>query len=103
MFFLLLYIFGLFNLLKFGLYFTLIITIATFINDIILIIKRKIKIKEILTLPLIIYIIIIFIIYHQAIKLNFVYYDEFMFWGTNLKTMFSYDLLWAEKSIDGIH
>ena len=101
--FLLLYIFGLFNLLKFGLYFTLIITIATFINDIILIIKRKIKIKEIITLPLIIYIIIIFIIYHQAIKLNFVYYDEFMFWGTNLKTMFSYDLLWAEKSIDGIH
>ena len=40
--FLLLYIFGLFNLLKFGLYFTLIITIATFINDIILIIKRNV-------------------------------------------------------------
>ena len=43
------------------------------------------------------------IIFYKVKDLSYIYYDEFMFWGTNLKTMFSYDLLWAEKSIDGIH
>ena len=97
------YVFGLFNILVVGFYFLILLFIFSLGYVIYNFIKSRVNIHEVLTLPIIIYIILMIIIFYKVKDLSYIYYDEFMFWGTNLKTMFSYDLLWAEKSIDGIH
>lgn len=97
------YILGIFNLLWLSIYLIVITSVISFIYVLINLIKKKIKIRELITLPTIIYVLVIIFIYYIVKDLKFIAYDEFMFWGTNLKVMFEKSCLWAHQSIDGIH
>lgn len=98
-----LYILGIFNILSVGIYLLIIIAIATSVYDIYALAKKKIKITELLTLPIIIYTLVLFIICFFLKGSKFHDWDEMSHWGTNLKFMVSKDLLWANKEFNGIH
>lgn len=97
------YILGLFNLLKYSIFLIYLISGIALIYLIVLLVKEKSRIKQIITLPTIIYIFLLCLTYIFVQKLSFSEYDEFMFWGTNLKTMVNKNILWANKAFDGIH
>ena len=97
------YILGLIGLLKFSIYFLYFLVVISLGYSIYMIFKKKVNFKELITLPFIIYIGILILIYYTFKDINFIYYDEFMFWGTNLKTMLSESCLWASSKVDGIH
>ncbi len=104
--FLLVYVLGIFNLLFISTWILLILLIFSMVFVICKLIKEKDRrkiIKRMLTLPAIIYYILLIGIYIFCQKLNFIYYDEFMFWGTNVKNMFIQNTLWANELIDGVH
>lgn len=73
------------------------------IYTIIKLVRKEEKIKELITLPTIIYCVLIFFVYYIVKDVRFTDYDEFMFWGTNLKEMLHNSCLWANSKIDGIH
>ena len=97
------YILGLINLLEISIYIITALSIISLVYTIIKLKKKEIKLKELLTLPTIIYSITILFIYYIVKDIKFMYYDEFMFWGTNLKEMINNSVLWANSQIDGIH
>lgn len=98
-----LYLFGLINIMKIAVYGIIIIAILCFIYDIVSIVKKKIKIKEIFTLGTLLYILLLVI---ATMLLENTYYrdwDEFSHWGSNLKAMVTHDVFWANKVYDGVH
>lgn len=98
-----LYVLGLVNLMKIGIYIIIVISILGLAYIIYSLIKKKIKIQEIFTLGTILYIITLVII--SILLKNAVYteWDEFSHWGSNLKAMVSYDILWSSNLYDGVH
>ena len=97
------YFLGLMNVLWISTY---VVGILSFVSSLYVIrklIKKEENIKELLTLPTLIYILILFVIYVLVNDTQFAYYDEFMFWGTNLKVMLNKSCLWANVQVDGIH
>lgn len=100
---LILYLFGLINIMKIAIYLIIAFAVGCFIYDIVCYIKRKISIQEIFTHGSLIYILLLVI---SSFLLENTYYkewDEFSHWGSNLKAMVTYDLLWANKIYDGVH
>lgn len=97
------YVFGVVELLWISPYIIGIIAVISMIYVIIKLIKKEEKIINLMTLPTIIYIITMCLIYYLVKDMTFRYYDEFMFWGTNLKTMLNKSCLWANAKVDGIH
>ena len=97
------YVLGIFNLFQFAISFIWIITLISFINLIIMLLKDKTKIKRIFTLSTIIYIVILVITFFITDKMHFTIYDEYMFWGTNVKSMVHQEVLWGNKNFDGVH
>lgn len=100
---LLLYILGLFNLMKLGIYIILISTIIALGYIIYSFYKKKVDIKEIFTVGSLLYIVALIVV---SILLRNTYYkqwDEFSHWGSNLKAMVAYDVLWSSNLYDGVH
>ena len=98
-----LYLFGLINIMKIGFYGIILLAILCFFYDIVSIVKKKIKIKEIFTLGTLLYILLLII---ATLLLKNTYYkawDEFSHWGPNLKAMVTHDVFWANKVYDGVH
>lgn len=100
---LLTYIFGILELLWISTYIIGILALVSMLYVIKRLIKKQEKLKSLMTLPMIIYIIVMFLVYYSVRDIKFAYYDEFMFWGTNLKTMLDKSCLWANAHVDGIH
>lgn len=98
-----LYISGLFNLMKYATYLIYIVSICSIIYIIYCLIKKKIKIQEIITPGVLIYIFTIFISTFIVLGTNYIEWDEFSHWGPNLKAMVQYDLLWSNNIYDGVH
>ncbi len=99
----LVYLMGLINLLASGIYIIIIISVISFIYTIIKLYQKQVKIRQLLTLPTILYCFTMCLAYYIVKDIKFAYYDEFMFWGTNLKVMFEESCLWANSVVDGIH
>ena len=97
------YLLGIINLLPLAIYIIPILAVFSLIYTIVKLVKKQEKIKELITLPTIVYCILMIIIYFVVKDLKFQVYDEFMFWGTNLKVMVNQDILWAHSQVDGIH
>lgn len=97
------YLLGIINLLPLAIYIVPIFAAFSLIYTIVKLIKKQEKLKELITLPTIVYSILMIIIYFVVKDLKFQIYDEFMFWGTNLKVMVNQDVLWAHNQVDGIH
>ena len=100
---LLLYIAGLFNLMKFAVYLIYLFAIISFVYIIYCIIKKKIKIREIFTPVIIMYIFVIMIMAFIVKDTYYYEWDEFSHWGANLKAMVEYDVFWSNKIYDGVH
>ena len=100
---LLLYIAGLFNLMKFAVYLIYLFAIISFVYIIYCIIKNKIKIREIFTPGIIMYIFVIMIMAFIVKDTYYYEWDEFSHWGANLKAMVEYDVFWSNKIYDGVH
>lgn len=100
---LLLYIAGLFNLMKYAVYAIYILSILSLVYIIYCIIKKKIKIREIFTPGIIIYIFVVIIMAFMVKDTYYYVWDEFSHWGSNLKAMVQYDLFWSNKIYDGVH
>lgn len=100
---LLLYIAGLFNLMKFAVYLIYLLAIISFVYIIYCIIKKKIKIREIFTPGIIMYIFVIMIMAFIVKDTYYYEWDEFSHWGANLKAMVEYDVFWSNKIYDGVH
>ena len=97
------YVLGLINLMKFSIYIILALTVISIIYLIYAFIKKKVKVKEIITPGTIIYFITIFIVTWFVKGTFYTEWDEFSHWGSNLKAMVSYDLLWSNQIYDGVH
>lgn len=100
---LLAYILGLINLLGISFYIISLLTIVSLVYVINSLLKKEINLKQLITLPIIIYTIVMLILYYFIKDSKFGYYDEYMFWGYNLKEMLNNSCLWASYKIDGIH
>lgn len=100
---LLLYIAGLFNLMKSAVYLIYLFAIISFVYIIYCIIKKKIKIREIFTPGIIMYIFVIMIMAFIVKDTYYYEWDEFSHWGANLKAMVEYDVFWSNKIYDGVH
>ena len=100
---LLLYIAGLFNLMKFAVYLIYLFAIISFVYIIYCIIKKKIKIRKIFTPGIIMYIFVIMIMAFIVKDTYYYEWDEFSHWGANLKAMVEYDVFWSNKIYDGVH
>lgn len=98
-----LYLFGLFKGLEIGVYFILIISLISFIYLLFMLIKKKIKIRDIFNLPTFIFLIISFILYILLLNTHYSNWDEFAHWGPNLKAMLEYDTFWANQEWNGTH
>lgn len=99
----LLYIFGLMNIMPMAIYVTIALAIASFIYDITSLWKKRVKMQEIFTVGTLFYMGLLMI---SSILLKNTYYtdwDEFSHWGPNLKAMVTYDTFWANSVYDGIH
>lgn len=97
------YVLGLINLMKFSIYIILALTVISIIYLIYAFIKKKVKVKEIITPGTIIYFITIFVVTWFVKGTFYTEWDEFSHWGSNLKAMVSYDLLWSNQIYDGVH
>lgn len=98
-----LYIAGFIDLMKYAVYIIYIFAIISFGYTIWGIIKKKIRINQIITPGIILYVISILAM--TAIVKDTYYYewDEFSHWGANLKAMVQYDLFWSNDIYDGVH
>lgn len=100
---LIIYIFGLIDHLLWGIYTIYSISLFAGIYFIYSFIKKKIKWKELFTVGVLLYILLLTI---ATLLLKNTYYmdwDEFSHWGPNLKAMVTRDVLWANKIYDGVH
>lgn len=97
------YILGLVNLLGISIYIIIGTSIISIIYTIVKLKKKEVKIKELLTLPTVVYVVTVVLIYFMIKNVGFIMYDEYMFWGTNLKEMIYHSCLWGSNKIDGIH
>lgn len=97
------YVLGVFNLLGLSIYAIGICSLASTIYTIKKLIRKEEKIKNIITLPTVIYILTILFTYYIVKDVKLGFYDEYMFWGINLKEMVSKSYLWANSKMDGIH
>lgn len=100
---LLLYVLGLFNIMKFGIYLIIFLTILGIIYLVYKIIKKEVKIKEIFTVGTILYILAILFVSVLVRNTYYREWDEFSHWGSNLKAMVAYDVLWSNNLWDGVH
>ena len=98
-----LYLFGLFKALDIGVYFILIISLISFLYLIFLLIKKKIKIRDIFNLSTFIFLIISFLLYILLLNTHYSNWDEFAHWGPNLKAMLEYDTFWSNQEWNGTH
>ena len=99
----LLYALGLIGLMKIGIYLIILLSLLSIIYLIYKFIKKQIDIKGIFTVGTVLYSICIIGI---SIFLRNTYYtqwDEFSHWGSNLKAMVAYDVLWSSDLYDGVH
>lgn len=100
---LLLYVFGLMNIMPVAIYIVIGLAIVCAIYDGFNLYKKKVKIKELFTMGTILYMVLLMI---SSILLKNTYYtewDEFSHWGPNLKAMVAYDTFWSNQVYDGIH
>lgn len=97
------YILGIFNLLGLSIYAIGICSLISTIYTIIKLIKKEEKIKNLITLPTVIYTLTILFTYYIVKDIKLGFYDEYMFWGINLKEMVNKSYLWANSQMDGIH
>ena len=98
-----LYVLGLIGLMKIGIYLIILLSIVSIIYLIYKTIKKQINFKEIFTVGTLLYSICII---GLSILLRNTYYtqwDEFSHWGSNLKAMVAYDVLWSSDLYDGVH
>lgn len=100
---LLTYLLGLINLLGISVYVYMVVLVLSVSYNLYSIKFKDISLKELITLPSIIYYLVVVGIYFRYKNFRFIYYDEFMFWGTNVKLMLAKDVLWANKVIDAVH
>lgn len=98
-----LYLAGLIDLMKYAVYIIYIAAIVSFGYIIFCIIKKKIKIKEIITPGIIIYAIVILAMTYIVKDTYYSEWDEFSHWGANLKAMVQHDLFWSNNIYDGVH
>lgn len=97
------YILGLIGLMRFSIYLIYLVLFISIIYLIYSAIKKKLEIKKILTPGTIIYFIVIFAVTWLVKGTFYTEWDEFSHWGTNLKAMVSYDVLWSNEIFDGVH
>ena len=100
---LLLYLFGLFNLMKYCIYLIYLTAIFSTIYILYCFIQKKVKLSELITPSIIFYIFVILIATYIAKDTYYRGWDEFSHWGSNLKAMVTYDLFWSNKIYDGVH
>lgn len=98
-----LYIAGLFNLMKYAVYFIYFVSIVSIIYTIYSLIKRNIKITEIITPGILFYIFTVLFMVIVVKDTNYYEWDEFSHWGANLKAMVQHDLFWSNNIYDGVH
>ncbi len=98
-----LYLFGLFDQLKLGINILIGLSILSFFYILYLLIKKKIKGKDLISLPMIFFAITELAIYLIVMKTHYTDWDEFSHWGPNLKAMLAYDTFWANPSWNGTH
>lgn len=97
------YVLGLINLLSLSAFIVSLLTIIAFVYVLISIIKRKVKLPELFTFPVLLYILVMFVIWYFIKDSKFISIDEYMFWGYNLKEMLANSCLWASYKVEGIH
>lgn len=97
------YFLGIFEKLSIMMYVFGFLLVSSVIYNIYSIKIKKVDLKKMITMPSLIYYALIIGTYIFFGKCNFCHYDEFMFWGTNVKFMFSENVLWANKAIDVVH
>lgn len=97
-----LYLTGIFNILKIGVGIIYSISILSCIYSIYSLIKNK-NLKDFLKPSVLIWILGVFILYFICKDSNLRDWDEFSHWGTNLKAMYHYDIVWANKLWNGVH
>ncbi len=100
---LLIYVLGLFNIMKYALFIVIILDIIGIAYIVYSTKKNIIKWSEIFSLTTVIYIFCVIILGIILKNTNFTQWDEFSHWGPNLKAMVANDLLWANNKWDGIH
>ena len=100
---LLLYISGLFNLMKFAVYAIYIISILSTIYTIYCLFKKKIKVTQLITPGIIFYMLAIIFMTFIVSNTQYLEWDEFSHWGANLKAMVQYDVFWSNNIYDGVH
>ncbi len=98
-----LYLAGLFDVLKLAVYGIYIISIICFIYIIYFIVKKKAKIKELITPATVLYVIVMLVMTKVVLNTYYSEWDEFSHWGPNLKAMLQYDKFWSNNIYDGIH
>lgn len=98
-----LYITGLFNLMKYAVYLIYILTLVSIIYIIYCLIKKKIKIQQIITPGVLLYSIVMIGMTILVKNTGYYEWDEFSHWGANLKAMVQYDLFWSNNIYDGVH
>lgn len=97
------YVLGLLNILGVCIYAYILLFIISIAYNIYSIKTKNIKIKSLITLPSILYYLLIILVYFKFRDDKFIFYDEFMFWGTNVKFMLEKNVLWGSKAIEAVH
>lgn len=100
---LLVYVLGLINLLSLSVYIIGLLTAVSFVYVFIALIKKKIKLTELFTLPVLLFAFTMFVMWYFIKDSKFSSIDEYMFWGYNLKEMLANSCLWASYKVEGIH
>ena len=98
-----LYIAGFIDLMKYAVNVIYIVAILSLVYSIWGLIKKKIKVKEIITPGIILYAIVILAMTLIVKGTYYCEWDEFSHWGANLKAMVQYDLFWSNDIYDGVH
>lgn len=100
---LLVYVLGLINLLSLSFYIIGLLSIVSVVYVLISLFKRKVKLTELFTFPVLLYILMMFVMWYFIKDSKFSSIDEYMFWGYNLKEMLANSCLWASFKVEGIH
>lgn len=98
-----LYVAGFIDLMRYAVNIIYIVSIISLGYSIWGLIKKKIKIKEIVTPGIILYVIVILAMTFIVKDTYYCKWDEFSHWGANLKAMVQYDLFWSNNIYDGVH
>lgn len=101
--FLSLYLFGLFDLLKYGLYFVYFILLLEVIWLGYQFYKKRLSLNLIWNPTYITFVIGTIFLFVLTYNANLTDWDEFSHWGTNLKAMVFKDILWGSNKWDGVH